>query len=219
MKVWANILISSLIALLIGLIIGFALYGALPPRITAVITSAISENMTGDVDSPSEGDSLPLIHCALETLSAIEEQDYGTLATYVHPESGVTFTPSATVDRASNLTFSSEELAQAAKGENTYVWGTSTNTAAPINLTLPDYFAAYVWDRDYSSSPRISVDTAQVSGNALDNTLESYPDSHYVEFYCPDPDGQAQWSTLRLVYQWYDHQWYLVGIVHSAWNM
>lgn len=219
MKIWAKILICSLVALLVGLIGGLALYDALPPRTTSVITSTISETLTGTPDSPSVGDSLSLIHCALETLSAIEEQDYSALATYVHPEAGVTFTPSATVDRNSNLTFSSEELTKAAQGTNTYVWGTSTNTATPINLTLSDYFASYVWDRDYSASPRISLDTTQVSGNALDNTLESYPDSHYVEFYCPDPNGQAQWSTLRLVYQWYDHQWYLVGIVHSAWNL
>lgn len=219
MKTWMKISICSLIALLLGFVGGFAIHYILPPRSTAVITSQLTSSVPASSDSASEGSTFSLLHCALDTLGAIEQQDYTALATYVHPELGVTFTPSATVDPTSNLTFLPDELTSAASSSTSYVWGTSSSTSTPIKLTLTDYFASYVWDRDYTASPRISVDTPQVSGNALENTLQAYPDGHYVEFYCPAASGQTEWSTLRLVYQWYNNQWYLVGIIHSAWNL
>ncbi|MGM9538441.1 MAG: hypothetical protein ACI3VN_08935 [Candidatus Onthomonas sp.] len=218
MKAWKWTLICSLLALLLGLGGGFALHYLLPPRSTSVITSQLTANAPAQSEETVEGDSLSLIRCALETAEAIRNEDYTLLASYVHPEEGVTFTPASTVDRNSNLTFQANELAQVAESGKTYVWGTSTDAATPIRLTLPDYVAGYVWDRDYTASPRISVDTEQTSGNALENTLDAYPGCHYVEFYCPAAQGQSDWSAIKLVYQWYQNEWYLVGIVHSAWS-
>lgn len=212
MKAGIRLLLCCLVALLLGLAGGFALRHVLSDRSLAAASHLIT-------DASAEENQLSLVDCALETLAAIQDEDYTALSGYVHPQSGVTFTPTATVDPASNLTFSADELVQAADSDKTYVWGTSPSTSSPIKLTVEDYFQAYVWDRDYAASPRISVDTPQVSGNALENTLDAYPDCHYVEFYCPAPDNQTDWSTLRLVYQWYHNNWYLVGIVHSAWSM
>lgn len=218
MKAWKRTLLCSLLALLLGLGGGFALHYLLPPRSTAVLTSQLTANAPAQAEAPTEGDSLSLVRCALETADAIREGEYSLLSSYVHPEEGVTFTPASTVDRNSNLTFQAGELAQVAESGKSYVWGTSTDAATPIKLTLKDYVASYVWDRDYIASPRISVDAMQVSGNALENTADAYPGCHYVEFYYPAADGQSEWSTLKLVFQWYQNEWYLVGIVHSAWG-
>lgn len=212
MKAGIRLMLCCLLALVLGLAGGFALRQVVPDRSLAAASDWISS-------SSPEGDPLSLVSCALETVAAMEDQDYAALSQFVHPQSGVTFTPTATVDPASNLTFSPGELAQAGTSNTTYLWGTSPSTSSPIKLTVADYFHAYVWDRDYTSALHISVDTPQISGNALENTLESYPDCHYVEFYYPATDNQSDWSTLRLVYQWYHHDWYLVGIVHSAWSM
>ena len=216
MRSWLKTALCALVALLLGLAAGFALRSVIPPRSAALLFSQLSDTAA---DTAQEGDRFSLVHCALNTLGCIEQKDYSALASFIHPERGVTFTPAATVDPSTNLTFTAEELVQAADSDKTYVWGTSSSTSTPINLTVADYFASYVWDRDYAASLRISVDTPQVSGNALDNTLESYSNCHYVEFYNTASDGPSEWSTLRLVFQWENGQWYLVGIVHSAWNL
>lgn len=217
MRRWKQTLLCSLLALLLGFGGGFTLRHLLSPRSTAALSAVVSSPAT-QAQGTTEGDSISLIRCALETIDAIRQSDYRQLASYIHPDNGVTFTPTATVDLSSNLTFQADELIQAAASGKTYLWGTSPSSAAPIQLTLADYLSSYVWDRDYAAAPRISVDTEQISGNALNNILDVYPDCHYVEFYCPAASGQSDWSSLKLVYQWHQNNWYLVGIAHSAWS-
>ncbi|MCD8381782.1 MAG: hypothetical protein LUC30_02520 [Clostridiales bacterium] len=201
------ILLSALF-LILGLAGGFAVSRAISPRGAAILQTALaSEQEQGDVAS--------LVSCAVETAQAIRSGDYETLAEYVHPEKGVTFTPNTTVDAVSNLNFLPDALVEASESTATWLWGTTTDAATPINLTLADYFASYVWERDYLASPRISVDSSQVAGNGLENVQEAYPDGRYVEFYATD--GESNWSTLKLVYEWENGAWYLVGVVHSAW--
>ncbi|MCC8128400.1 MAG: hypothetical protein LIO51_00450 [Clostridiales bacterium] len=203
----ATILLSILF-LVLGLAGGFAVSRLISPRSAAILQTSLASEQ-------EEGDTASLVSCAIETAEAIQSGDYETLAEYVHPEKGVTFTPNTTVDAASNLTFLPDALVEASESATTYLWGTSTDTASPINLTVADYFAAYVWEQDYLASLRISVDSSQVAGNGLENVSEMYPDGRYVEFYATD--GESNWSTLKLVFEWDSGAWYLVGVVHSAW--
>lgn len=192
-----------ILALFVGFAGGFALRHFLPLS-----------------DRPAAGsrDSLSLIDTALETASVIQSGDYDALAELVHPEEGVTFSPSATVDKSSNHTFLPKDLAKAAREDSTFVWGTTSDAASPINLTVRDYFAAYVWDQDYLAQPRLSVNAVQSSGNALENVAEAYPDGQYVEFYRPGATAQSGWTALKLVFEWHEENWYLVGIIHSSWS-
>lgn len=199
-------------ALLLGLACGFSLHWLLPSRSAAMLTSTLS------VSSSAEEDKSALIGCALETANAIQKQDFALLASYIHPEEGVTFTPNTTVDRSTNLTFTSEQIAQASAPGESYLWGTATDTASPISLTISDYFSSYVWDVDYLTAPSISVDSVRITGNALENTADAYPDCHYVEFYFSGENAQTDWRCLKLVYEWYNGGWYLVGVVHSSWS-
>lgn len=193
----------SVLFLILGLAGGFAVSRAISPRDAAILSNQ------------EEGDTASLVSCAVETAEALRSGDFETLAEYIHPERGVTFTPNTTVDTASNLNFLPDALVEASESATTYLWGTTTDTASPINLTMADYFASYVWERDYLSSPRISVDSSQVAGNGLENVSEIYPDGRYVEFYATD--GESNWSTLKLVFEWDGGAWYLVGVVHSGW--
>lgn len=214
-------LLLCLLTLLIGLAGGLILHRLIPARSASVLSSTLTPETPAEDHSAQEGDHASLIICALETASAIRDQNYSLLASYVHPKEGVTFSPSATVDPSSNLTFSAEDISGMDDGSssgNTYVWGTSSDAATPISMTLADYFAAYVWDKDYISAPQIGVDTILSNGNALENAADAYPGCHYVEFYQPSTANQADWSALKLVYQWYNSNWYLVGVIHSAWS-
>lgn len=212
MKRWKIALISGLLALLVGFIGGFAVSRLLPPRSVSTITAHFLS------EGAEEGDRSSLLHCALDTLGVLEQQDYDQLADFVHPEEGVTFTPFSTVDLTSNLTFPADTLSNAAESGKTYVWGTAPDSASPISLSLTDYTAEYILDAAYSSASYITIDATRTSGNALENTAAAYPDCHFVEFYVPDSDNSAHWTALKLVYSWYDGNWYLTGIIHSAWS-
>ena len=210
----SNAVVLCAVILLIGLCAGFFLNRLLPARSSALINSAVSESVTaGDEENHVEG----LVDTAIEAAAAFQAQDFATLAAYIDPDDGVTFTPNTTVDRAVNLTFTAQQVAGMASSSESFIWGTYPDTASPISLTFSDYISSYVWDVDYLSSLRLSVDATLSSGNAMENLTDAYPGCRYVEFYNPGQADQTDWSSLRLVFR-YKSGWYLVGVVHSEWS-
>ncbi len=207
----------SVLALLAGLLGGLLLSLFLPDGLLdpAALTGAATSTSAG---TNAETGNVSLVTRAMSTLTAIQNRDYAALSAQIDPERGVTFTPLATVDPASNLTFSAEEIAAAERSEQTYVWGTTTDTAEPISLTIDGYFDTYVWDVDYTTASQINVDRVQASGNALENVAEAYPDCRFVEFYSAGVREPTDWQALKLVYRWTNGNWYLVGVIHSTWT-
>ncbi len=205
------------LALLAGLLSGLVLSLFLPDGLLnpAVLTGAAAIVTAASSD---ETDNVSLVTRAMSTLTAIESRDYAALSAQVDPERGVTFTPLATVDPVSNLTFSPEEIASAGSSERTYIWGMTTDTAEPISLTISGYFDAYVWDVDYTTASEINIDRVQASGNALENVAEAYPDCRFVEFYSAGVRESTDWQALKLVYRWTGGNWYLTGVIHSTWT-
>ena len=209
-----SIVFIAVFTFILGLLAGLALPKVLPISERAIHSLTASSDAE---ENQAPGSSVSLTIAALETAEAIRARDYSLLSQYVHPEKGVTFSPSATVDVSSNQVFSAGQVADAGTSKSTYVWGTTSDAASPISLTINDYFTAYVWDQDYLSDLRLSVNSVQSSGNALENTADAYPDGQFVEFYCPG-SGQSGWTALKLVFEWYNGDWYLVGVVHSSWS-
>lgn len=209
-----SIVFIAVFTFILGLLAGLALPKVLPISERVIHSLTVSSDAK---ESQPPGGSLSLTTAALETAKVIRDGDYSALSQYVHPEKGVTFSPSATVDASSNQIFTASQIADAGTSKSTYVWGTTSDAASPISLTISDYFTAYVWDQDYLADLRLSVNSVQVSGNALENAADAYPDGQFVEFYRPG-SGQSGWTALKLVFEWYNGDWYLVGVVHSSWS-
>lgn len=152
----------------------------------------------------------------------IQERDYDTLAAFVHPEEGVTFTPYSTVDRDSDLRFTAAQVRQFSTDQTVYTWGVSDGLGSLIELTPAEYFSTYVFNTDYTQAPEIGVDRILQSGNALENLTEAYPGCRFVEFHFPglDPaNAGLDWCSLKLVFSPSDSCWQLVGIIHSQWTI
>ena len=137
----STLIVVGLFALLLGLLAGVFISQMLPPRLQSTLAESV--NVT---DSAASDDALDLLRTALDTARAFRDGDYAALAYYVHPEEGVTFTPNTTVDRSVDQTFTAGQIANAPGSSETYIWGTATDSAVPISLTLADYLSAYVWD-------------------------------------------------------------------------
>lgn len=167
-------------------------------------------------------DNFPLLSSACIVCRCLQQQSWSTLATYVHPDRGVTFTPYSTVDPDSDLNFTADQIRNLAQDPNVYVWGFEDGRGEPIQMTFPQYFERYVYDRDYIQVPELGVDRVMTGGNALENLAEVYDGCRFVDFSFPtfDPvnDG-LDWSSLKLVFQPEGERWYLVGIVHGEWTI
>ena len=191
-----------------------------PATSTSGSTSGASSDAQPEALDPSDNFSLLNIACAVN--GALRDRDYATLASYVHPQMGVTFTPYSTVDPDSDLTFTPAQIRDLKGDDTVYTWGTEDGRGLPIQMTMVQYLDRYVYDTDYTQAPEIGIDRIITSGNALENLSEAYPDCRFVDFSFPSADpvnDGLDWSSLKLVFYPEASRWYLVGIVHGEWTI
>ena len=56
----------------------------------------------------------------------------------------------------------------------------------------------------------------------IENQFEIYDNAIVVEYYFPgfNPDyAGMDWESLRLVFEQYENDWKLVGIIHNQWTI
>lgn len=167
-------------------------------------------------------DSWSLLQVAYTTLSALEKEDFTTLSTLIHPEQGVRFTPYSYVDKDMDLIFTASQVKNALEDNTTYCWGVYDGSGFSMNLTMEEYFQQFVVPVKYSIAPHVAIDTVLITGNALENIVEAYPEERFVDFSFRsiDPEfGGLDWTSLKLVFQLDEDGWYLVAVVHSQWTI
>lgn len=223
--------LCSMTALAAGLLLGLLLGTGLSPTSSApsqsvAAASPMRNSMLTASPAPQESldplDNPHLVARAGQILEALKEEDYDTLASFVHPESGVSLTPYSTVSISGDRTLSPSQIRQIPEDDGLYVWGTMDGSGTPIRLTVADYFARYVFNTDYTQAPQISVDKVLSAGNALENVETAYPDARFVEYYYSGIDPAMNgydWCSLKVVLQPYENEWCLVGLVHSEWTI
>lgn len=72
------------------------------------------------------------------------------------------------------------------------------------------------------SAEEIGYNTILTTGNMLENQFEVYENPIIVEYHFPgfNPEYEGlDWESLRLVYEEYEEQWFLVGIIHNQWTI
>lgn|GEM_PF-4557092 len=156
-----------------------------------------------------------LLDQANTVLQYLKDRDFEQLATVIHKDKGVMFSPH-TFLHESNLTFTSSQI-NALKLSDIYEWGSYAGSGEPIDLRVYDYFKVFVCDRDFINAPRIDVDKLLQTGNTISNIDEFFPDAHFVEYNFPG-DG-PYWDSLRLVFEQSGGQWMLVAVVHDHWTI
>ena len=172
--------------------------------------------------APADAGTSCLSDRAGQVLAALKESDYEALAALVHPEKGVTLTPYSTVEPSCDRNLLPAQLVLLPEDDIPYVWGIEDGTGAPIELTGREYFERYVFNADYTAAPETAVDTVLMQGNALENVASAYPEGRFVEYHFPGLDEQMagyDWCSLKLVFECYQGDWYLVGLVHSEWTV
>lgn len=184
----------------------------------AVTSSASAVPTAPPLDTGNNDILLERSESALELLKA---EDYAGLSALIHPEKGLTLTPFSTVSAEYDRTLSSQEVSVLSEDEETYVWGVMDGSGMPIRSTCDAYFDRFVFNADYTQAPEVGVDTVLMSGNALENVADAYPQARFVDYSFPgiDPEKNGyDWCSLKLVFEPWQNNWYLVGLVHSEWT-
>lgn len=227
------ILMSSL-ALICGLVLGCLVGQSVLPSVQSQSVQAdltpaalpVGHTARGGVSpaqpSLNRSDNTLLLERAGQVLEALKAQDYTALAQLVHPQRGVTLTPYSTVDPARDNVLTPSGVAGLTASQEVSIWGLYDGSGNPIRCTGAEYFNRYVFNADYTRAPRVGIDTVLISGNALENVAAAYPDGRFVEYHFPGIDPNLEgfdWCSLKLVFEVWDNDWYLVGLIHGEWTI
>ena len=211
---------------LFGFILGFL---CLIPRLSQDPDTTPATPLSS-ADAAAEGgeamfsakDTAALLRSAAGVAEALKQQDYDTLARYVHPEYGVTFSPYSTVDLEADQNFTADQIRVLREDENRYLWGYSDGRGEPIQLTISQCLEEFIFSVDYTQAPAVGVDEIVMSGNSLENLQEAYPDCRFVDLCYPGLDPAYEgldWCSLKMVFAPTQSGWYLVGLIHSQWTI
>jgi hypothetical protein len=154
-------------------------------------------------------------------VAALKNKDMKRLATLIHPQKGVRFSPYGYVDTEKDLVFKSSQIPSLMLTRRTHNWGAADGTGDQINLGFPAYFNKFVYDKDFARAPQIVYNRIAKQGNTIVNVAEAYKNAKFVEYHFPGTkkyDGM-DWRSLRLVFEKSGTNWYLVGICHDQWTI
>jgi len=158
---------------------------------------------------------------AFNILGYINDDDFTSLSSVVHPEYGVVFSPYATINPATNQRFNSEEIATIDTDSHIYMWGVLNGSGEPIMMTPAEYFEKFIPAADFINASVIGVNRVVRSGNALENMVDVFPNVKFVDFHIPEGESSEEldWSSLRLGFEEFEGQLRLIAIVYSAWSV
>ncbi len=181
--------------------------------------------------SPAPGEAGGKIEAerARELVGAVADRVVAALATgspealvaFVHPDSGVRFSPYGYVDTQNDRVLDAGTLSSPDEAGQLH-WGQFDGTGEPIDLTIREYFERFVYAVDFADAPELGFNTRIGKGNSLDNAPEVYPDGIRVEYHFPGFDAKyagLDWRSLRLVFEHKNNCWYLTGIIHDQWTV
>ncbi len=158
---------------------------------------------------------------ALRAIELIKAKDWAGLATMVHPEAGVRFSPYPHVEMDSDKVFTNQQVAALASDTTEYEWGAYDGSGDPIRLTFDGYYQRFIYDKDFAQAPMIGRDQIIGVGNAIENVKAAYPNARFIEFHFPGTEeyNGIDWRSLKLVLQQQGDTWYLIGIIHGEWTI
>lgn len=184
------------------------------------VIKTFNPSIVGTEKEPSKSENLEKIiqERSDRVIDLISNSNMSELADYVHPEKGVRFTPYTYVSLKNDLVFKKNQIADFMENTNNYLWGFYDRSGLEINLTPEEYWKEFVYDKDFKNSTQKSYN--EIIGKSLvkENQFLIYENAIIVEYYIdgsnPELEG-IDWKSLRLVFEEYNDEWYLVGIIHN----
>lgn len=155
-----------------------------------------------------------------EILAILQAKDFPSLASFVHPQVGLRFSPQLFIHTNTDLVFTREQVANFALDNAIYTWGTHAAKGDLLEKSVNAYWDEYVIpllpEQDWS----LLDEGEKTPSIAIDNFFDVYPRGHYVDFLKSGTEefGNMDWQSLRLVFeQATDGAYYLAGIIHDNW--
>lgn len=155
-------------------------------------------------------------------IQALSDKNAEIVSEFTHPVKGLRFTPYTYVSLEQDKVFSKEEVKNFFNDRNVYLWGYYDGIGDEISLTPSEYYEEFIYSRDFKNAEKVGYNEVLSSGNMLENQFEVYESPIIVEYYFSGFDPKYEgidWQSLRIVFEQYDNDWKLVGIIHNQWTI
>lgn len=177
-----------------------------------------SKSVNEVVGNLSQQDSITATGRAILTLC--KSQNYQELVKYFAGE-GVRFSPYAFIDTANSKKLTPEAFLESINKKWTLTWGSFDGTGDPIKLTVPAYLKKFVYNADYLNAEAVGYNEVMKKGNSINNLKELYPNHHFIEYHFSGFEQKyngMDWTSLRLVFEKQNGQYFIVAIIHDQWT-
>ncbi|MBK7400523.1 MAG: hypothetical protein IPJ34_30785 [Myxococcales bacterium] len=185
------------------------------------VASAPSASAKPSTSASVPADAMDVTARSKAVLAALKAKDVTTLASYVHPTKGVRFSPYGYIETEGGVVLKPAELTPAMTDAKKLTFGAYDGSGQPIELSLGEYWAEFVWDVDFAAG-KLVLDPKEAHGNTVPNHRDVYPTGQAVELFLdgndPEHDGM-DWRALRLVFEAHEGALKLVAIVHDQWTI
>ncbi|MBB2146303.1 hypothetical protein GM921_12450 [Pedobacter sp. LMG 31464] len=184
----------------------------------AKVADTIKEDLPKD-DGLSQQDSIKAT--GRQILIFLKENNFKELSKYFSNE-GVRFSPYGFIDTAKSKKLTPEDFLESIHKKWLLTWGSLDGTGDPIKLTVPAYLKKFAYNADYLNAEAVGYDEIMKQGNSLNNLKTIYPNHHFIDYYFSGFDQKNQgmdWTSLRLVFEKEDGQYFLVAIIHDQWTI
>jgi hypothetical protein len=172
-----------------------------------------------------------LISRAEEAIEALHLGDWQRLSELVHPEHGLLLSPYAYVELDEAVVLSPGEVRAIESDDSLRMFGYTDGEGAPIEKTTKAFITDWLLDRDFTSVQRGQPGEVIGRGNTLNNVPEAFIEEsegqrnadriNFVEYHDPGSDEWEgmDWASLRLVFEYENDDWNLIGIVRDQWTI
>jgi len=156
-----------------------------------------------------------------QILTFLKTQNYPELVKYFSSD-GVLFSPYGFIDTTNSKRLTPEDFLESIAKKWVLTWGNYDGTGDPIKLTVPAYLKKFVYNADYLTAEAVGFDEVMKQGNSRNNLTELYPNHHFIDYHFSGFEQKNKgmdWTSLRLVFEKENGQYFLVAIIHDQWTV
>jgi len=156
-----------------------------------------------------------------QVLLALKTNNLSELRKYFS-EDGVIFSPYGYIDLPNCKRLTADDFINIAQKNDILLWGQYDGTGEPIRLSVNDYIKKFIYNADYLDAEAVGFDKIIKQGNAINNLSDIFPQHHYVDYHFSgfDPKFKGMdWSSLRLVFEKQNGEYFLVAVIHDQWTV
>ncbi|RYG05893.1 MAG: hypothetical protein EOO07_29615 [Chitinophagaceae bacterium] len=156
-----------------------------------------------------------------QVLVLLKEKNYTELVKFFAVD-GVLFSPYAHIDTTNAKKLMPEDFLMAINKKWILTWGSYDGTGEPIKLSIENYLNKFAYNADYLNAEAVGFNEIIKKGNASSNLQNLYPNTQFIDYHFSGFDQKLNgmdWSSLRLVFEKQNNDYFLVAIIHDQWTI